>query len=55
VLILVAHSSRNSPAWLGEAPGNAGFLQRLQSALVLARSQQAAVVHARFIWLNERR
>ncbi len=31
------------------------FLQRLQSALRQARDQRAAVVHARYIWLNERR
>jgi len=31
------------------------FLQRLQSALRQARDQQAAVVHARYIWLDERR
>ena len=31
------------------------FLQRMQSALRQARDQQAAVVHARYIWLNERR
>ena len=31
------------------------FLQRLQAALRQARDQRAAVVHARYIWLNERR
>ena len=31
------------------------FLQRLQSALQQALDQRAAVVHARYIWLNERR